>query len=369
MKRRNFALHAAVAGLVPSMYAKAALAQDAPAASQPDNPFYKAVGLGRFQGGRSGALALNNQREAAGYVYFNIQGGYRPALFQLGEAPKPIYTDGPGEATGINSRTETVGWFRQGSFTQAFRWWRGQLTTLPSLGGGNSFATGINNRSEVVGWSEAAPGVSHATYWWRDKLTDLGTWGGYAAQATAINERGDILGFREMVLNGVGVRQGVLLSVGRKPQLLPIPAGYDSLMPTALNNRGDVTGYVYNTNDYLWSRRAFIYTDNKCTLLPAVGAYFPTGGLCINNQRVMGGFRFDGNADPRDGAIAWLDKGKTPVLPYAGWWPRGPAEGWYRVSSACAINEEGAMVGTGRYLSSYVYPGIWFEAYMLIPKN
>ncbi len=368
MKRRNFAIHMTLAGLAPSMYANAKTMQGNPVPPVLDNSLYKAVGLGRFQSGYSGALALNNQREAAGYVFFNIQGGYRPALFQPGAAPKPIYTDGPGEAAGINAQTEIVGWFRQGGFTQAFRWWREQITTLPSLGGGSSHAAGINNRSEVVGWSEAAPGATHAAYWWRDRLTDLGTWGGYAAQATSINERGDILGFREVVMNGVGVRQGVLLVRGRKPQLLPTPAGYDSLMPTAINNRGDITGYVYNINDFIWSRHAFLYADNKYTVMQPVGGNSPAGGLGINNRREVAGFRFDGNADPRDGAIVYLDSGRAPVLLYAG--PKRPytPESWYRLSSACAINEEGAMVGTGRY-SSAEYPYTWFEAYMLVPKR
>lgn len=209
--------------------------------------------------------------------------------------------------------------------------------------------------------------MSHATYWWRDKLTDLGTWGGYAAQATAINERGDILGFREVVMNGVGVRQGVLLTRGKKPQLLPTPPGYDSVMPTAINNRGDITGYVYNINDFIWSRTAFIFADNKYTLMAPVGGNSPAGGLSINNRREVCGFRFDGNADPRDGAIVWLNEGKTPVLLYPG--PKRPfTSGWYRLSSAFAINDEGVMVGTGRYHGTEPAQ-IWYEAYMLVPEN
>ena len=256
MKRRQFTISLAAAGLAPGAYAATSA------------PSYEVLRLGTFQGTRSAAFAVSSNRKAAGSVHFNIDGGYRPALFFHGQAPKPIYTDGPGEARGINARLETVGWFRQGSFTQAFRWRNDTLEILTSLGGGHSYAAAINNRSEIVGWSEAAPGASHAVYWWGDRLIDLGTWRGYGAQATDINQRGDIVGFREVVVEGVGLRQGVRLIRGRKPQLMPTPPGYDSVTPTAINNKGHITGYVYRSNDFLWSRVGFIYADNKYALVP-----------------------------------------------------------------------------------------------------
>lgn len=147
MKRRPFALSLAAAGFMPGAYAASGAAQ----AGATSPPSYEGLRLGTFQGGRSAAFALSANHMAAGSVGFGIDGGYRPALFLRGQAPKPIYTDGPGEARGINARLETVGWFRQGSFTQAFRWRNDTLETLASLGGGNTYAAAINNAGVIVG--------------------------------------------------------------------------------------------------------------------------------------------------------------------------------------------------------------------------
>ncbi|WP_157270373.1 hypothetical protein [Azohydromonas aeria] len=320
--------------------------------------------LGTFQGGSSEALAVNGIGLAAGQVSFDIAGGYRPALFIPGFAPLPIHTDGPGEATGINNRTEISGWFRQGGYTQAFRWFKGHIETLASLGGGHSHAAGINNRSEIVGWSEAAPGASHAMYWWKDKFVDLGTWGGYAAQATAINDHGDIVGFREVVQNGVGVRQGVRALRGKAPQLLPTPPGFDAVVPTSINDHGDITGYVYPATNFLFGRVAFIYSNGKYRLMPNPAGH-PTVGLCINNRRDVAGFHFDGNADPRNRGTLWLDKGDTAVgLDYL---PAALSTGWTDLADATALNDAGVIVGYGLRVPR---PGrSSLEAFMLVPTH
>jgi hypothetical protein len=325
-------------------------------------PRYKVLRLGTFQGGSSEANAVNGLGLAAGQVSFNIAGGYRPALFVPGFTPMPIYTDGPGEATGINNRTDIVGWFRQGDFTQAFRWSRGNIKTLASLGGGHSHAAGINGRAEIVGWSEAAPGASHAMYWRGDDFVDLGLWDGYAAQATAINDRGDIVGFREVVQNGIGVRQGVRSLRGKPPQLLPTPPGFDAVVPTSINDLGDITGYVYPAGNFLFGRVAFIYANGKYTLMPNPAGH-PTVGLCINNRRDVAGFRFDGNADPRNRGTVWLDKGDTEFgIDYL---PAALSKGWTDLADATALNDAGVVVGYGLLHPS---PSRYsLEAFMLVP--
>jgi len=350
------------AGFLPG--ARAATGAVQVAASSP--PSYEVLRLGTFQGGRSEAFALSSNRMAAGLVSFSIDGGYRPALFLPNQVPKPIYTDGPGEARGVNARLETVGWFRQGSFTQAFRWRNDTLETLASLGGGHSYAAAINNRSEIVGWSEAAPGASHAMYWQRDHLfVDLGTWGGYAAQATGLNERGDIVGFREVVLNGIGVRQGVMYLRGKSPQLLPTPPGYECVVPSAINDQGVITGVVYPAANYLWGRRAFLYANGQYTLFSSP-YNFPTAGLSLNNKGQVVGYSFDQGADPRNGATLWLDQGQTTAFLSPGYVPA--IGGWYRLGDAWAINDAGVIVGTGRYMGPN-YSSNATEAFMLVPKK
>ncbi len=364
MKRRLFTTSLASCGLIRTVHAAdESLGQEWAGQKPFKFPTFKVLRLGTFQGGSSEALAVNANGQAAGSVSFDIEGTYRPALFIPGRMPKPIYTDGPGEATGVNGRVEVAGWFRQGSATQAFRWRHEQLRTLPSLGGGNSEAAGINDRSEIVGFSEAAPGAAHAVLWWGDELFDLGTWGGYGARATALNERGDIVGFREVVVDGVGVRQGVRWVRGKAPRLMPSLPGYESVVPTAVNERGDVAGYMYRATDFLFGRVAFIYADNRYTLMPLSNDQ-PTAGLCINNRRDVAGFRFDQGADPRNRALMWVNTGKTAVSLDGR--PEVLAAGWKALEQGNAINEAGVIVGTGFFGLPNGRNSI--EAFMLIPR-
>ncbi|WP_298234114.1 hypothetical protein [uncultured Azohydromonas sp.] len=307
---------------------------------------------------------MNANGKAAGRVGFDIDGIYRPALFIPGQAPRLIHTGGPGEATGINARVEVVGWYREGSVTQAFHWRHEPPRPLPSLGGGHSEATGINNRSEIVGFSEAAPGAAHAVLWWGEKLIDLGTWGGYGARATAINERGDIVGFREVVVDGVGVRQGVRWICGKAPRLMPRLPGYESVVPTAVNEHGDVAGYMYPALDFLFGRVAFIYADNRYTLMP-LSSNQPTAGLGINNRREVVGFKFDQGADPRNRALMWFNAGKTAFSLDGR--PEVLAAGWKALEQGNAINEGSVIVGTGFFGLPNGRHSI--EAFMLIPRK
>lgn len=365
MKRRDFAFSTALAGLLPRARAGHLPYIPDPYAPPPEQqPHYKLVRLdpSDASGSGSAAFAVSANRKAAGYVRLNIAGGYRPALFFPGDAPKVIYTDGPGQARGINSRIEVVGWFNQGTTNQAFRYRNDTLETLPSLGGGSSYATAINNRSEIVGWSEAAPGALHAVCWAGNQIIDLGTWGSHAAQATALNDRGDIVGFREVVVEGRALRQGVLLRRGQSPQLMPVPPGYLGVVPTAINSRGDVTGYAYSQWWVEQARVAFVYANGQYTLMPQYSG-FPTAGLSINSRGEVVGLSFDGPADPRNFATLWVNNGTTRMFQQNLIDP-ADAELW-RLMEAFAVNDAGVMVGHGYYRP--IPTRTLIQAYMLIP--
>lgn len=327
---------------------------------------YRVLRLGTVQGGSSFGLALSrNGKAAAGTVWFDIEGNMRPAYFVPGQAPRVIYTDGPGEARGVNNLGEAVGWFTQGAQTQAFRWRldTGAITTLPSLGGGSSYAAAINNQSETVGWSESAPGVRHAMLWKGTASTDLGTWGGLSAQATAINRYGDIVGYREVEVDGVRYKQGIRKLKGRTPQILKIPTGFDNLVPTGINDNGDIAGYMYaGATGELFGAMAFLRMGDVYKRLRAEPGY-PTFARGLNNLREVAGYKFEGTADPRARGRVWRDNGATSV-PLAEL-PEALSRGWYALGDANAISDTGVIVGTGLYVSS----GTWrIEGYMLVPK-
>jgi probable HAF family extracellular repeat protein len=344
------------------------MAQPAAAANQAPTPLteadtrasYTVHELGSVENGLSDARAVSSNGKAAGYVSFNIAGGFRPALFELGKLPVPIYTDGPGKATGVNAGGEVVGWYTQGASTQAFRWKNNTLATLPTLGGASSYAAAINDRSEIVGWSEVSPGVVHAAYFHAGKAYDLGSWGGLSAQATGINENGDIVGFREVMRDGVRVRQGVRLVRGEAPKLLRPPAGFDALVPLSINENGDVAGYLHKAGGLSFETQAFTLVGDQLKRLrtEACCTGMPSSASAINNARQTVGLKFDGNADPRQRGRLW--QGSQPVA--LDTLPEAAAAGWYALGEATSINDRGVIVGVGQTGERAV------RAYMLVPK-
>ncbi|WP_157268017.1 hypothetical protein [Azohydromonas aeria] len=322
--------------------------------------------LGAVQGGMSEARGLSSNGKAAGYVSFEIEGGIRPAYFQLGQLPVVIATDGPGTATGVNAGGEVVGSYTQGGTSQAFRWKGNVLTPLPGLGGGGSHAAAINDRSEIVGWAEVAPGVRHAAYFFGGKAYDLGSWGGVNSQATAINANGDIVGFREVEIDGVLVKQGVRVPRGGKARLLrATPAGFDALVPLSINENGDVAGVLHRAGALPHETQGFTLINGAFKRLGTDGCCtgFPSQANSINRAGQAVGFKFDGNADPRKLGRGW-ERNARPValdaLPEA---TAGAGAHWHALGEASAINDRGVIVGVGQTGERAL------RAYMLVPKR
>jgi probable HAF family extracellular repeat protein len=328
-------------------------------AENPARPGYTVHELGSVEGGLSDARSVSSNGKAAGYVTFNIDGSFRPALFELGKLPVPIYTDGPGKATGVNAGGEVVGWYAQGAATQAFRWKNNTLTTLPTLGG-SSWAAAINDRSEIVGWSEVSPGVVHAAYFYAGKVRDLGTWGGLSAQATGINANGDIVGFREVMRDGVRVRQGVRVLRGQAPQLLRPPAGFDALVPQSINANGDVAGYLHKAGGLSIDTQAFTLVGTQLRQLRSDGCCngAPSSAGAINAARQTVGHKLDAGADPRQRGRLWLNAQPVALDTL----PEAAAAGWYALGEATSLNDRGVIVGVGQTAQRQV------RAYMLVPK-
>lgn len=335
-------------------------------AAEPESvpPRYQVYALGTVQNGSSYARALNVRRQAAGYVTFNIAGGMRPALFELGKLPTPIYTDGPGEATGINAEGEIVGWYQRGDKKQAFVWKKHRLQLLMSPVGGESVATAINDRSEIVGWFEMSPGVTHAFHYHKGRMTDLGRWGGRSAQATAINCQGEIVGFREKWRDGRLVRQGVRLSRRQGAELLRPPAEFDNLVPSGINERGEVAGTMWASNrPFDFETFAFATRGGQVVNLQRPGCCFGTAGVAINRKGQVVGYNFDRLGDPHENLTLWdPQRGQVGLSGLKTALDRG----WYQLTEGNDINNDGVIVGAG-VLRDRQRPFTSNRAVMLVP--
>lgn len=322
---------------------------------------YAVHDLGSVQGGASYARAVNGRGRAAGYAVFNVSGGMRPALFELGKLPLPIYTDGPGEANGLNDDDEVVGYYMRGDSKQAFLWRQHELRLLLSPIGGQSEASAINNRSEVVGWFEVAPGVKHGFYYHKGQLVDLGSWGGISSQATGINKKGDIVGFRVVVVNGVVVTQGVLMLQGQKPRLIRPPAGFDNLLPNSINEGGEVAGKAWSSSRrFDFETSAFATRDGQAVDLQRPGCCFGTAGVALNKKGVVVGYNFDRNGDPHENLTLW-----HPRQGQVGLSGLGRDQGWYQLTEGNDISNDGVIVGAGVQWPRDFFP----HALMLVPHR
>lgn len=149
----------------------------------------------------SGALALNNSGQVAGYV-----------------------------------RGAVTGWDQR-----AVVWQAGQMQVLDTLGGTSSSATAINDLGTTVGWSATGSAV-HATLWAGTSATDLGALGGAAASfAMGINELGQVVGFSGDSLFGNNSR-ATLWSAGEIIDL-------SSLLPASLRDEGWYLARAMDIND------------------------------------------------------------------------------------------------------------------------
>lgn len=184
---------------------------------------------------KSGSIA-GTLRNAAGHPRgFLLRDG---VLFEFG-----TFGGVQSNVTDLNERNQVVGTSdtRTGVWN-SYLWDGGTMTNLGTLGGAYAFANSINDRGVVVGSSHGTDGIPHA-FAWDGVMRQLLDVAGFSS-ATAINDRGAVVG---LMNDGTGNPAAFLFDDGTLTRLKDIPAvksaGWRTLLPTDINDRGWITGW------------------------------------------------------------------------------------------------------------------------------
>ena len=166
-----------------------------------------------------------------------------------------------------------------GNTCLGFAWRNGTMRALPTLGGNNGFAAGANNLGQITGWAEndvhdgdcvPPQQLQFRPVVWGpgpNAIRELPLYpGDTSGAATGINDRGQAIGISGRCDQAVGRFSAIhaLLWENGAATLLPdLGAGMWNT-PMAINQRGDVVGFVAQPGDdpdnprlraFLWTKK------------------------------------------------------------------------------------------------------------------
>ena len=309
---------------------------------------------------------------------------------------EPLSTLGgfEGEANGINNAGQVVGKAQDASGQFRAVLWEpdGRVRDLGGLpGGGYAVARKVNDRGQVAGLAQTAGGQDHAVFWDDAGITDIGTLGGTRSFAQDLNDSGVVVGSsdakrgsraftwtkpggfvdygnfntQDPLLNaGFNGINNHGLAVGTAFRLLEpfravvadpdkqslidySPPGRSHSMANAINDHGVIVGYSNRGPDPI--QAAIFHGPDDFTQLGTMGLE-ESWAEDVNNAGDIVGAAFDPNVGLRaflyrDGQMHDL----TRLLP--------EESGWDELMFATGVNDNGVIVGTGRYrgvLTGYV---------------
>ncbi len=284
------------------------------------------------------------------------------------------------------------------SFTVAGTAWAYPEYRVTVVGPANSWAYGINNAGVVVG-DYPVGGERRRAFLNRGKgLVDLGALKGVSSVATGINERGEVVGNWS---TADGRQRGFIYACGKARDIAPIPGkvtGYSDIndagyitasgrnpdtgetlgylrapngafthlgaipwdgsgapetVPTALNNRNQVTGRSGRFNIPEPVYRAFVWKNGVIRDLGDLGST-PNTGHSINDRGQIAGEAYL-PAGPRDSSAFLYSHGRMIMLD-----TRPATE--YKFSSGNGINNRGHVVGASNHLSGFIWRGKRMES-------
>ncbi|MDY7787485.1 DUF3466 family protein [Burkholderia ubonensis] len=283
-KRGRFGHHARRALMASALMGIAALQ---PATGQT----FAIHDLGTLPGGNdSYATAINDRGQVVGQASIAPPGGPDPHvfLFEHGVMTDFITLRGV-EANGINERGQVVGSANPATHPGrfAYLYQDGAVTDLGTLPGyTDSEALGINSNGQVVGFLSHGRGrhqFRSAFLYRNGVMTDLGALlnPDQISVATAINNRGQVVGY--LGNSALGLEHAFLFDNGVTTDLGTLPGGRTS-DASAINNRGDVVG----TASTATGTHAFLYKDGVMTDLGTLGGSISEATGINNRGEVVG---------------------------------------------------------------------------------
>ncbi|MCP9485302.1 MAG: hypothetical protein MSC30_05550 [Gaiellaceae bacterium MAG52_C11] len=210
-----------------------------------------------------------------------------------------------------------------------FRWERGVMTPLPTLGGTHGFATGTNNRGETVGWAEntvfdptceAPQKLQFRAVVWgpgKHRIRELPPLpGDSVSAATALNDRGQVVGISGICDQAAGrlsAIHNVLWEDGRPVEIGDL-GGVAWNTPMAINQRGAVVGFANAgaEDGTAFNPRAFLWTkDHGIVPLGTLQDDATSQALGINERGQIVGQSCD--ADDNCRAALWQGGARTDL--------------------------------------------------------
>jgi len=292
------------------------------------------------------ANAINSKGDVAGFEGASSATG-TAVIFQHDKTVTQLGTlGGPtSSARGVNDYDQATGTSRISStsfLSHAFRWAKGTMTDLGSLGtGDNAFSQGvaINKSGQVAGNTGFGADGEHAFLWSKHQMIDLGVLPGTTVSAaSAINTAGHVAGFAE----GSGAQRGFLYRDGALVDLRPGDPSFT--VAYGLNDADQVVGVsMLPSASGAMQSQAFLWDQGVIKPLGVARSTDVTSRAnAINNLGVVVGVSSASSTN----TVGFVYDGTTMADLNT---LVNNASGWV-FTGAQAINDKGQITGTGLYL-------------------
>jgi uncharacterized membrane protein len=291
------------------------------------------------------AAGINNRNDVAGNSCGHPEGcgGYRPALWPRGGAPRELKLFGiDNYISAINDRVEMIGSADTPTGLQGIYWTRNDGEILQPTGRGyRARPSAINNLGVIVGSFEGPDGQTGPLVW-INKTPYTFKFLGPNPDFAALNDRLQIVG---TVFNEIpyAVRWD-----GLKPKYLPSGA---NAFPRDINNKGHIVGYsVISGNSFptLWAY-------GKVTYLPTLEN--SSAAVDINNEGFIVG---------SSGSKAVLWNRQHQITDLNDYLSAEQKNAGIILVGASGINDNGVIAGNALVPSSFV--GMVQRPFLMTPK-